>query len=73
MKCVSGFFEPDKVRLPSGAPNIKVLEEISRDLVEMFRRALVDGCKDPLKRPSAKEWVKVLDKIIERINLLLKI
>jgi len=67
-KLLKGLFPYEKgtpVRPPDYAPKYEIISEGLRIL---FRKAFVDGHKDPFERPTAKQWLDALAKEIDNLK-----
>ena len=53
------------VKIPVYAPEIKIL---TKRMQELFKRAFIDGHKDPLKRPKPDEWHPALRELRQSLN-----
>ncbi|MBR6874131.1 MAG: hypothetical protein IKN17_11565 [Ruminococcus sp.] len=56
--CQTPFFNPRCTRTPSPyAPDLSLLPDYMK---ELFKRAFIDGDRDPSRRPDAREWKQAL-------------
>lgn len=54
----------DRLSIPILAPGLEVLPSYVH---ELFRRAFIDGHKEPSKRPNAEEWFNALSRLLSEL------